>query len=216
MKSIIILDFGSLFTQKIKHAFDRWFITSYIVPHNISLEKIMEIKPYGIVFSGGPDMLSENLRYGRENTEDLKAEPISGVPARRPHPGIYNLEIPILGICYGHQLIAEHFGVKIEKSPQPEYTKDEGMYTFYVLEDSPLFEGLPREFPVYMAHGDWVPRLPDGFTLLGKTDNTPIAAFQKGHIFGVQFHPEADESGISLQVLKNFADYAFQVKNYDE
>ncbi len=216
MKSIVILDFGSLFTEKIKHAYDRWFIPTYILPYDASLTDIMDIKPYGIVLSGSPDMLSEDLRYSREREGDLVAKPIHGISARRPHPGVWELEIPILGICYGHQLIAEHFGVKIEKSPKPEYSHKEGMYTFYVLKDSPIFKDMPSQFDVYMAHVDIVPMLPSGFELLGKTDNTPIAAFRKDNIFGIQFHPEADEDGISRMVLKNFADYAFAVKHYDD
>lgn len=214
MKSIVILDFGSVFVEDIKRVLNRWFITSYILPFDVSLEEILDIRPSGIILSGSPDRLSENLRYEKEERETFKSIPLHGVPARRPHPGVYSLGIPILGICYGHQLIAEHYGIKIQAIPNKN--RSIGIYDVHVIEESPIFEGLSTVFPAFFANNDYVPEAPAGFTVLARSQDVPVAAMQKDDIFGVQFHPEADKDGVSVQVLKNFVEYAFQTKSYDE
>ncbi len=213
MRPILVLDFGSPAAGNIVDLLRQWEYEAVLVPYDTPPEDIEFVfGAAAVILSGSPDMLSENRRY--EKGEDGKYKPLDGVPARRPDPAIFDMNLPLLGICYGHQLIAEHFGVGIERSPAPEYSRqgeDYHLYDFHVKENSPLFEGLPDTFGVHMAHSDYVPRIPDVFVLLGSTDATEIAAFahRDRPIFGLQFHPESDKEGISREVLKNFARYVF-------
>jgi|GEM_PF-402189 len=213
MKPIVILDFGSPAAKDIVNLLREWDYEAVLVPYDTPPEDIEFVfGAAAIILSGSPDMLSENRRY--EKGEDGGYKPLDGVPARRPHRGIFDMNLPILGICYGHQLIAEHFGVGIKRSPTPEYSRQGEtyhLYDFYVKAKSPLFNGLPAVFGVHMAHSDYVPCLPDGFILLGSTDATEIAAFahRDRPIFGLQFHPESDKEGISREVLRNFARHVF-------
>lgn len=200
---IAVLDFGSSLVESLSKVLGEFGIPHRLLPFDVEPSEIVGRGAKGIILSGSPDMLSEDQMYVKG--DDGEYHPVEGRRARRPHPGVYELGLPILGICYGHQLIAEHFGATVERSPRPEKTPDDGMFEFRVLAHSPLFDGLPQRFPVYMHHMDYVPRLPKGFSLLGETDRTPIAAMSRGHIFGIQFHPEGDREGVSRLVLRNFA-----------
>ncbi len=200
---IAVLDFGSSLVKSLSRVLGELGISNRLLPFDVKPSEIARLGAKGIIFSGSPDMLSEDQMYVKG--EDGEYHPVEGRRARRPHPGVYEIGLPILGICYGHQLIAEHFGAPVVRSLKPEKTPDEGMFEFRVLAQSPLFDGLPRRFPVYMHHMDYVPRLPNGFILLGETDRTPVAAMARDHIFGIQFHPEGDKDGPSRLVLKNFA-----------
>ncbi|WP_416202973.1 glutamine-hydrolyzing GMP synthase [Lactobacillus sp. PV012] len=182
---IIVLDFGSQYNQLITRRLRDFGIYSELLPHDISLEKIKEINPKGIIFSGGP-----NSVYDAE--------------AFKVNPKIFNLGIPILGICYGMQLIAHNLGGKVEKAANSEYGRAE---IEVVAKNSLLFKGLPTKQEVWMSHGDLVTQVPKGFEVVAKSDNCPIAAIEnhEKNIYGIQFHAEVCNSEYGLDILKNFA-----------
>ncbi|QNQ83085.1 glutamine-hydrolyzing GMP synthase [Lactobacillus sp. PV037] len=182
---IIVLDFGSQYNQLITRRLRDFGIYSELLPHDISLDKIKEINPKGIIFSGGP-----NSVYDAE--------------AFKVDPKIFNLGIPILGICYGMQLIAHNLGGKVEKAPNSEYGRAE---IEVVAKNSLLFKGLPTKQEVWMSHGDLVTQVPTGFEKVAKSDNCPIAAIEnhEKNIYGIQFHAEVRNSEYGLDILKNFA-----------
>lgn len=181
--SILILDFGSQYTQLIARRVRESKVYSLIVGHDIDLDKIKKIAPKGLILSGGPSSV-----YGDKSPKCEK--------------GIFKLGIPILGICYGHQLAAQFFGGVVKKSKEREYGRQE----LFVDDHSDLFNGLPGNITCWMSHGDCVSRLPKGFVALAHTLNTPNAAFanKERTVFGVQFHPEVAHTSHGSQILSNF------------
>lgn len=159
-------------------------VYSEIVPF-WNADKVSEAK--AIILSGGPMSVYD------ENSPKISLEVI--------HEWI-NKGIPILGICYGHQLLAHVLGGKVEKGAQGEY----GPIDVEIVADSLLFRGMPRRFRVWMNHRDSVFELPSGFYATAKTKNTPIAAFENARmrVFGVQFHPEVEHTENGLRILDNF------------
>ena len=184
MEKILILDFGSQYTQLIARRVRELHVFSEIQPYHYPLEKIQEdaaIK--GIILSGGP-----------ASVYDEKAP--------RPHPGIFQLGIPILGICYGLQLIAHEFGGKVDPAARREYGRAE----LFIDRPSSLFFEVDSPTVVWMSHGDHLTELPPGFEILAHTENSPIAAIgnlQK-QIYGIQFHPEVHHTAEGKQILQNF------------
>ena len=181
---IIILDFGSQYTQLIARRIRELNIFSEILPFNASIEEIKKHNPKGIIFSGGPASVYEPN-------------------APKPDERVYNLGLPILGICYGLQVLTEHFGGKVVKADRHEYGKAE----LEVLNDEDLFFGLPRKMDVWMSHGDKVVELPEGFEPIAKTENSPYASIRNKDkkVWGVQFHPEVSHTPLGKDILKNFA-----------
>lgn len=179
---LLIIDFGSQYTQLIARRIRELNVYSEIYPP-ISLEKIKGLKPEGIIFSGGP-----------ASVFDIKSPKIT--------KEIFNLEIPILGICYGMQLIVDLLGGQVLKSEKREYGKTE----IELLKDSDLFSGLPKRFNVWMSHGDRVVSIPDDFSQIAKTENTNFAGIAniKKNILGVQFHPEVTHTQFGTEIIKNF------------
>jgi GMP synthase (glutamine-hydrolysing) len=178
---IVVLDFGSQYTHLITRRIRALGVYAEILPFNSPVEKIKSFSPHGIILSGGPESV-----YQKD--------------APYPDSGIFSAGIPILGICYGAQLIAHVFGGKVEKAKIGEY----GRAKLKVLVKDKLFQNLPSEFFVWMSHGDVISDVPDSFEILGETYFSPISAFKFGNIFGVQFHPEVYHTEFGLEILKNF------------
>ena len=183
-RGIIILDFGSQYTQLIARRIRELNIFSEILPYNVSIEEIKKHNPKGIIFSGGPASVYEPN-------------------APKPNPEVFKLGVPILGICYGLQVITDFFKGKVVHSDKHEYGKAE----LKVLDNTDLFFNLPDKLQVWMSHGDRIENLPQGFEPIGKTDNSPFAAIKNKNlnIWGVQFHPEVSHTPMGKDILKNFA-----------
>ncbi len=180
---ILILDFGSQYTQLIARRVRENKVYSEIYPYNTSLDKIKELNPKGIILSGGPaSVLSKD----------------APVISRE----IFELGIPILGICYGMQLTVKLFGGVVEKSTSREY----GRSVMKVIKDSPLFMNVKRESVVWMSHGDSVIKLPEGFEKISASEGCEFVSVQniKRKIFLVQFHPEVVHTEEGNKILKNF------------
>ena len=182
---IIVLDFGSQYNQLITRRLRDFGIYSELLSHDLSAEKIKEINPKGIIFSGGP-----NSVYDQD--------------AMRIDSDIFKLGIPILGICYGMQLISNVFGGKVERAENSEYGRAD---ISVAAATEGLFAGLPVKQTVWMSHGDLVTQAPAGFTTIASSVNCPIAAIANAeeNIYGIQFHAEVRNSEYGLDILKNFA-----------
>ena len=186
--AIVILNFGSQTTQLIARKRREKKIYAEILPQDTPAEEIKNLNPKGIIFSGGPASLYEE-----------------GSP--RPDPKVYELGLPILGICYGLQLVTDRFGGEVVKGHKnKEY--GEAQVTFLKKIRPRLLEGIKRDaFTVWMSHGDEVKKMPEGFAILGATKDSPFAIIgnEKQRIFGVQFHPEVTHTSYGAKILENFA-----------
>jgi len=180
---VLVLDFGGQYNQLIARRIRELSVYSEMVPYNISLEKIKAINPRGIIFTGGPASVHE------------KDAPASD-------PGIFSLGIPVLGICYGMQLMAHQLGGDVNSSKLREY----GRSILKVTADDLLFQELEPEMQVWMSHGDSMKQLPPGFQVTARTDNCPYAAMAdtNRHFYGVQFHPEVKHTHFGNEILRNF------------
>ena len=181
--TILVLDFGSQYTQLIARRVRESNVYSEILPWDIDEEKIIEIKPKGIILSGGPESVTQ-----------------SHTP-RIPQV-VFDLNIPLLGICYGMQTLAEQMGGQVISSDNKEF----GHAEVLLKADSLLFKNLEQTLNVWMSHGDQVQDLPDNFTLIASTDSAPIAAMQHQTkpIFALQFHPEVTHTECGKVILDNF------------
>jgi GMP synthase (glutamine-hydrolysing) len=184
-ETILILDFGSQYTQLIARRVREHGVYSEIHPFNLSLEKIRQMAPRGIVLSGGPSSCYEE-----------------GAPSISPE--VFTLGVPVLGICYGAQLAARLLGGRVEPADKHEY----GRAHVKVVDDRGLFRGFKvgEEISVWMSHGDRVTALPPGFHLIGESSNSPAAAFAdpSRKIACVQFHPEVAHTPRGNEVLASF------------
>lgn len=180
---ILIIDFGSQFTQLITRRVRESKVYSEIYPHTISIEFIKSLNPKGIILSGGPMSVYD------EDAPSISDE-------------IFKLNIPVLGICYGLQFISKTLGGKVEKSFDREY----GRSSFKVVKESELTNGIPSESIVWMSHGDIVKSQPEGFEIIGISDHSPVCAIEdkKKNIYGVQFHPEVYHTEYGDKIIKNF------------
>lgn len=183
MDKILILDFGSQYTQLIARRVRECGVYSEIVPFNINLEEIKRASPRGIILSGSPASVLE------------KEAPLCDTK-------IFSLGIPILGICYGLQLMTSLLGGKVERGIGQEY----GSAVLSLVKRSPLFKGIKREIGVWMSHGDRVVLPPPEFDILAKSPSSPIAAMgdEKRNIYGLQFHPEVAHTPDGKNIIKNF------------
>ena len=183
--TILVLDFGSQYTQLIARRIRELDVFSIILPWDISKERILEINPAGIILSGGPESVTNN------NTPRIPEI-------------IFDLDIPILGICYGMQTLAEQFGGQVTASK----TKEFGHASVTLEQASILFDGFDvgSLVDVWMSHGDHVSSLPDQFLLIASTPSAPIAAMahSKKPIYALQFHPEVTHTKEGSAVLENF------------
>lgn len=181
--TILILDFGSQYTQLIARRIRELKVYSVIEPCNISIDKIKKIKPKGIVLSGGPHSVYE------KGAPSLKKE-------------IFSLGVPVLGICYGMQILVKRLNGVVKEAKKREY----GKALMYIDDHQDLFFSLGAKIVSWMSHTDQVVSLPSGFTVLAHTLNTKFAAIgdHKKKIYGVQFHPEVVHTEGGLQILSNF------------
>ena len=180
---ILILDFGAQYTQVIARRVRECQVYSEIVRFDISAADVKKMKPNGIILSGGPASV-----YDQD----------------APHvdPQIFSLGIPVLGICYGMQLMAHHLGGQVEFSARREY----GAAVLHVMNGSKLFEGLGPQLDIWNSHGDKVTALPAGFHAAARTENSPFAAIENSerNLFAVQFHPEVAHTPRGREILQNF------------
>ncbi|MGT2811534.1 glutamine-hydrolyzing GMP synthase [Streptococcus minor] len=187
VQKIIVLDYGSQYNQLISRRIREFGVFSELKSHKISAEEVRKIDPIGIVLSGGP-----NSVYA-ENAFDIDAE-------------IFELGIPILGICYGMQLITHKLGGKVVPAGEAG-NREYGQSTLRLQASSNLFTGTPDEQVVLMSHGDAVTEIPSDFHLVGLSSDCPFAAIENTdkHIYGIQFHPEVRHSEYGNDILRNFA-----------
>lgn len=180
---VLVLDFGSQYTQLIARRIREIGVYSEIYPYNIPLNKIKEIDPKGIIFSGGPS-----------NVYQKNALKLS--------PEIYKLDIPILGICYGLQLIAHQLGGEVDRSAKREY----GKVQMFIDDTSDLFFNFEKQTNVWMSHGDVLKKLPSGYEKIAHTNNSPFCAIREKSrkIYGVQFHPEVIHTEKGIEIIRNF------------
>ena len=180
---ILILDFGGQYNQLIARRVRECNVYSEVVPYNISIEKIKEKNPKGIIFTGGPASV-----YGEDSPKCSEE--------------IFNLGIPVLGICYGMQLMAHTLGGKVTSANTREY----GETNVNLDNTSPLFQGFDNTNIFLMSHTDYVEKVPDGFKKIADTPVCPIAGMENSErkLYGIQFHPEVNNSKNGIQVIKNF------------
>ncbi|RPI37769.1 MAG: glutamine-hydrolyzing GMP synthase [Nitrospiraceae bacterium] len=180
---ILVLDFGSQYTQLIARRIREGKVYSEIFPFNAPIEKIKDFNPKGIVLSGGPS--------------SVYAE---GAPV--PDMQIFRLGIPVLGICYGMQLIAHYLGGKVAKAAKREY----GQAQLIVDNDADLLRGISQQTKVWMSHGDRIEKMPEGFSAIGHTANSPVAVMADPvkRLFALQFHPEVVHTSEGIRILNNF------------
>ncbi len=179
--AVAILDFGSQYTQLIARRIRESGVYCEIFPHDAPLANIAHLKPRAFVLSGGPASVYD-----------------SGAPALPAH--VLQSGLPVLGICYGMQLLTLAYGGRVEPATHREY----GPARIRPSAGSPLFEGLGDELPVWMSHGDRVAEMPEGFTAMASSANAPFAAFGRGSTVGIQFHPEVVHTPQGKQILENF------------
>ena len=183
-EQIVILDFGSQYTQVIARRIRELSVYSTILPYNTPASEIAEMQPMGILLSGGPAS-------------------VYSPKAPLPDPAIFELGIPIMGICFGLQTIGKLLGGSVEKCSKREFGKSK----LEVLDKtSRLFTKLPKNLQVWNSHGDQITKLPPGFKAIARTENSGFAAIENREkkIFGLQFHPEVAHTPRGKEVLANF------------
>lgn len=180
---ILIIDFGGQYNQLIARRVRECGVYCEIVPHSCTIERIREKQPKGIIFTGGP-----NSVYG-ENTPSV-------------HKEVFSLSVPVLGICYGHQLMSHTLGGQVMGAETREYGKTE----ISLNNESKLFKNIDSKGSCWMSHTDFVAGVPEGFSIVASTDGCKIAAMEneKKMLYGVQFHPEVEHTLFGQQMLKNF------------
>lgn len=179
---VIVLDFGGQYNLLIARRVREQGVYAEVLPYTTDLETIRAKQPSGIIFTGGP-----NSVYAADSPLCKKE--------------LLEMGIPILGICYGSQLIAHIMGGKVSAAPQREYGK-----TQVKLGDSPLFQEIEPDTTCWMSHTDYVQQIPEGFEITARTDNCPVAAFENREkkLYAVQFHPEVDHTPRGKDMLHNF------------
>ena len=183
-ETIVVLDFGSQYSQLIARRIRECHVYSKIMPYSTPAAKIREENPRGIILSGGPSSV-----YAEH--------------APKCDPAIFELGIPVLGICYGLQLMIHTLGGEITRGKAREY----GKAMLKIAGESDLFQGLSGEIQVWMSHGDKVTRMPEGgFEILGSSGNTEYCAVRMGgrSLYGIQFHPEVVHTPQGSTILRNF------------
>jgi len=182
-ESIIVIDFGSQYSMLIARRIRECQVYCELVSPDTPWEKIAPLNPRGFILSGGPASVYE-----------------AGAPLAPAY--IYEKDLPVLGICYGMQVIAKQLGGKVSPGTKREY----GHAVLHLSEvDSPLFADLPSSMPVWMSHADQIDAMPPGFTPLASTENSPLAIIGSKRVFGLQFHPEVAHTPEGKKILRNFA-----------
>jgi len=182
-EKIVVLDFGSQYNQLITRRIREFGVYSELHPHTVSAEDLKAMNATGIIFSGGPNSVYDENAFHVD-------------------PAIFELKLPILGICYGMQLMAMHYGGKVEKASHREYGKAE----INVVKENLLFKDLPNEQVVWMSHGDHVTVAPEGFEVVVTSPSCSVAAMadESRGLYAVQFHPEVRHSVYGIDLLRQF------------
>jgi len=182
MDKIVVLDFGSQYSHLICRRIRDFSVYAELVPFDISLENLTKLNPKGIIFSGGPSSVYD-----------------SGAPI--PDKKIFQLNVPILGICYGHQIIVNNFGGKIKRA-----NKEYGSSVLTIDSNSDILNGVGDSVRAWMSHGDEAEDVPEGFEIIGHTESSRSAAIanKQKTVFGIQFHPEVVHTEKGTDILKNF------------
>ena len=181
--TIVILDFGSQYTQLIARRIREFNVFSVVLPCTVALERVLALKPAGIVLSGGPSSVYDDA-------------------APKADPEVLKCGLPVLGICYGLQFMTHHLGGKVVPAAAREY----GHAEVEVVEPSALFHGLPARLEVWMSHGDHAETLADGFRVTARTANAVAGiANDERRMYAVQFHPEVAHTRQGMDLLRNFA-----------
>jgi GMP synthase (glutamine-hydrolysing) len=180
---VLVVDFGAQYAQLIARRVREAHVYSEIVPHSANASELMARHPSGIILSGGPKSVNET-------------------PAPTIDPAIYDTGVPILGICYGAQLLTQQLGGEVSRTGRGEY----GRTPLTLTGRSPLFVDWPEDAEVWMSHGDAITRVPDGFVATASSPDAPVAALHDGEraIYGVQFHPEVVHTERGRDLLERF------------
>lgn len=189
-QTVVVVDFGAQYAQLIARRVRECKVYSEIVPYTITAEEIKKRRPGGLILSGGPASVYTKGAPGCD-------------------PDLFGLGIPVLGICYGMQLMAHRLGGEVAHTKKSEYGKTK----LHASEGSLLFRELPLKQSVWMSHRDSVKTPPPGFEAVAFTETTPVAAFENvdDKLFGVQFHPEVIHTPSGMEILKNFLYEACQI-----
>lgn len=182
MDKIVVLDFGSQYSHLICRRIREFSVYAELVPYDISYEELQKHNPKGIIFSGGPSSVY---------SED----------APTPENKIFEMNLPLLGICYGHQLIVDKFGGKVKRA-----NKEYGSSLLTIDSDEDLLSGVGDSVRAWMSHGDEAEEIPSGFKIIGHTNSAKAAAIASKDraIYGIQFHPEVVHTEQGTEILKNF------------
>lgn len=182
-EKIVVLDFGSQYNQLITRRIREFGVYSELLPHTVTAEELKKVNATGIIFSGGPNSVYDENAFHIDSA-------------------IYDLGVPILGICYGMQLMSQHFGGKVEKASHREYGKAE----INVKNATPLFGQLPENQVVWMSHGDHVTVAPEGFEVIATSPSCEVAAManEAKNFYAVQFHPEVRHSIYGIELIRQF------------
>ena len=180
---ILVIDFGGQYNQLIARRVREANVYCEVVSYKTSIDAIKDKNPKGIIFTGGPASVYE------DNAPNISRE-------------IFELGIPVLGICYGGQLMAQTFGGKVSKADQREY----GKVKIEIVEKDNFFKDIESGSIGWMSHTDFVEKTPDGFVVSAKTDNCPVAAMknEEKKLYGVQFHPEVEHTSFGKKLIRNF------------
>lgn len=180
-KTIVVLDFGSQYSQLITRRVREAGVYSELLPFDAPWSQVAQLDPGGVILSGGPASVYED-------------------DAPKLPDWLWESKLPVLGICYGMQLLANELGGKVLGADKREY----GPATIDVDTSSPLFADMPSQIDVWMSHGDHVEAIPPGFDVIGQSSKLPFGAMIEGNIAGIQFHPEVAHTPLGQQVLTNF------------
>lgn len=181
-ETVIVLDFGGQYNQLIARRVRECNVYCEVMSYKTDIEEIKAKKPVGIIFTGGPNSVYEEASPSYDNE-------------------IYNLGVPVLGICYGSQLMAYSLGGNVETAPTREYGK-----ISVKLSESLLFDGIENETICWMSHTDYIERIPEGFKITAYSDSCPCAAYENAEkkLYAVQFHPEVNHTVKGKEMLRNF------------
>ena len=182
MDKIVVLDFGSQYSHLICRRIREFSVYAELVPYDISYEELQKLNPTGIIFSGGPSSV-----YSSD--------------APIPESKIFDMNLPLLGICYGHQLIVNKYGGKVKRA-----NKEYGSSLLTIDNDKDLLNGVGESVRAWMSHGDEAEQIPEGFKVIGHTESAKAAAIasEEKSVYGIQFHPEVVHTEQGTEILKNF------------
>ena len=182
MDKIVVLDFGSQYSHLICRRIREFSVYAELVPYDISYDELKAMNPKGVIFSGGPSSV-----YNED--------------APIPENKIFDMQLPLLGICYGHQLIVNNFGGKVKRA-----NKEYGSSLLTIDNDSDLLNGIGESVRAWMSHGDEAEQIPENFEIIGHTESAKAAAIanQSKSVYGIQFHPEVVHTEQGTEILRNF------------